>query len=143
MTLMKTSRDYPPNFDAIEAVFHAGTKAIYCYGDTVFIPGGGDLPPWLDQHEYTHYQQQGGVNATTLDIEGWWVEYMEDPKFRLAVEAQAHRAEYNWFIEHGNRQQRRKALAGIAKRLSGPLYNKMVSQAMAKKLILLSAEINA
>lgn len=128
---MKTVKGYPPNIDQINDVLHTIGKRdiIYTYGDICYMPSGGTLTPDLEAHESTHTRQQAG------DPEGWWDRYLTDEKFRLEQEVQAYRVQYNWFVEHGNRKQRRAMLQLFAKTLASPMYGNIVSVAEAKDLI--------
>ena len=131
---MKIVQGRPPNFDAIAAVLPAanGAKVLFCYGKTIYAPGGGPLSPWLIAHEEVHCLQQGD------DIEGWWVKYLTDPKFRFTQEVEAHRREWRVWLSSGtrNRAQRRGQMVVIGARLAGPLYGNMVQFSEAREMIL-------
>lgn len=117
-------------FDEIDVVFNIKDKeVIFAWGNTIYNPSGFDISPELMVHETVHGARQLG------DIEGWWQKYLNDSGFRMFEEILAHRSEYLYVMEHGNRQQRRRALKIISDRLSGPLYNRMISNAHARSLI--------
>lgn len=131
----------PPNFDAIAAAFPmAHTKGgMFAYGDSLYLPGGGDIPPAIQfDHEPVHGRRQ-----LAMGVDTWWQSYIDDPAFRLTEEILAHRAEYQWWLTspEGRKQVpgfRSKAdwmLIQIAQRLSGPLYGKLIGMAEAKRLI--------
>lgn len=132
----------PPMFDEIDAVFHVkGKPVIFAWGDTIYAPQGGPVSEALQAHEAVHGARQSN------DIEGWWRRYMTDPAFRLAEEIPAHRAEYRWHAAQPNAHQAVKGFrsrlafheADIARRLSGPLYGAMISNARARTEILRAA----
>ena len=125
--------DYPPNIEKILQVFPAARKTgvIFAYGDVVFTPSGEELPPELIVHEEVHCKRQlqypGGVEA-------WWDRYLTDASFRYIEELLAHRAEYRVLIQRAvNRNDRRACLNHVAKRLSSPLYGRVVTLDKAKK----------
>ena len=106
----------------------------WTYGDTIYSPGGVDLPPDIVAHEEQHCVQQaeydGGKDA-------WWREYLVNPRFRLEQEAEAYGAQYRFFCSKvGDRNKRALFLHRLAATLAGPLYQVAVSQQQAKALIL-------
>ena len=126
---MQIVRDYPPNYLKIKDTLHPPANAIYCYGDKIYAPGDGEVTPELIVHEQVHCDRQGDA------IEEWWDEYIYSPQFRLAEELPAHRAEYQAYLTRVpalSRPQRRRILKILAKRLSGPLYGKLISFERAK-----------
>lgn len=97
---------------------------IITYGKNVYTKG--PIPQSLIDHEQVHVDQQRYFPT-------WWVfRYLTSMKFRLQAEIPAHRAEYQAL----NREQKRRYLDVIAGRLSGPLYNNMISLSEARELIL-------
>lgn len=131
---MLIARAKPPNYDAIAAAFPAiiGRKGvIFCYGNTIYNPDNESISSPLIAHENVHRLQQGE------DIEGWWRKYMDDPVFRLEQELPAHRAEYLDFIGNPwtDRVNRRLYLSHLARRLSGDLYNRLISLDRARAFI--------
>jgi len=134
---VKIVHDRPPNYDKINAVLHPPRNAIFCYGDIIYFPAGGELPPELIAHEEVHSRRQGDA------VEEWWDKYLASPEFRLAEEIPAHRAEYLEYIKTRPglpRSRRRYVLKMIAKRLSGGLYGKVITLDKAKKAILKESE---
>lgn len=128
---------YPPNIDAIDAVFKVrGRKGvIFTYGEKIYVPDGGDVSPELRSHEGVHYSRQ---TNDVRKIEAWWDRYLVDPEFRLTEELPAHRAEYKQFrAAHRDPNARIRFLHQVAARLSGPLYGGLIkSQSHARRLIL-------
>ncbi len=104
---------------------------IFSWGDTIFNPDNVQIPNSLIKHEemHGHRQRLGGV-------EDWWEQYLHYPPFRLGEEMLAHQAEYEVLIaEARNRNDRRRALTQVSKRLSGPLYGNMIPLKRAKKYL--------
>lgn len=127
---MEVVKDYPPMFDEIDQRFHVRGKVVfYTWGDKIYNPMGGHIPPEIMAHEAVHCRQQGD------DIEGWWRRYIDEPAFRLDQEISAHVREYGFLCASGNRNERRGALASIAGRLSGPLYGHMITCARARNIL--------
>lgn len=137
---MKIITGYPPNFRDIVAVFPmAGSPdTVFAYGDRLYSPTPGVVGPSVVAHEWAHGERQlayeiGILPETKIDM--WWQRYLVDPAFRLDEELIGHRAEYRWLLEHDPRNERRHRDA-IAKRLSGPLYGRMISFADALQQVI-------
>ena len=93
-------------------------------------PGRGDIPKWLLAHELEHTAQQG------QSPDQWWKKYLAEPTFRFDAELAAHQAEYKMLRKLERNPDKRSAEAqAIARRLSGPLYNNMVSFSDALQMI--------
>ena len=123
---------FPPNFDAIAAAFPMDkfTRAIFCYGSTIYNPSGGAISEALVEHEAVHEAQQGS------SINEWWRAYIVDPAFRLAQEIPAHQREYEVFCETArDRVARRLYLSNISRRLASPLYGNLITLDRARTLI--------
>lgn len=132
---MKIIRAYPPNIDAIDAVFHIRKVkgVIFTFGDTIYNPDGGDVSPELRAHEGVHFSRQTNEIAK---IEAWWQRYLVDPEFRYNEEAPAHRAEYKAYCAlHRDYNQRARFLHHVADRLAGPLYGGLVKPSEARRFI--------
>jgi hypothetical protein len=113
---MRVIRGFPPNIRKINQTFNVrGMNVFFAWGDTIYAPMGGKLPPELMAHEEVHGRRQNG------DPAAWWERYLSDPGFRLQEEIPAHLAE----LEHLGRPEH--ALRYIAERLSSTLYGSMVS----------------
>ena len=131
---MKVVIDYPPNMDDIDRAFHVKDKPniLYAYGDLIYNPSGVVIPNWLMVHETVH-----SVRQEDHGVERWWLEYIEDPKFRLNEEIFSHRSEYAQFIrENKDRNIQNKYFHFMAQRLAGPLYANLVTVQEAKNHIL-------
>lgn len=129
---MKISHNYPPNYATIIAAIPAVAQKktiIFTYGDTIYNPGGGRIPPELEKHEATHCAQQ-----SALGIDEWWAEYLRNTEFRFMMELEAYRAQYVAAAVYG-RQQRHVLLAGYAKDLSSPWYGNLCTKKEAKDRI--------
>ncbi len=126
----------PPSdiYEACNAKFKVGRirGVIYTVGSFLYNPDGVTIDPALMAHEQVHSTRQ----IVSGDINGWWGKYLEQPSFRFKEELYAHQREWEVIqTEFSSRQQRRKQLAFITERLSGPLYGRMVSKAEAHRLI--------
>lgn len=122
--------NWPPNIKAIRAVLPVTRDNIFAYGGKIYSPGAYKLDPALIAHERVHFGQQGA------DSDGWWERFLRDKKFRLAQEIPAHQAEWQHFLGlNPGRKQRRVRLKQMAKRLSAPMYGRLISTAKAKKVI--------
>jgi hypothetical protein len=136
-TKMSVVIGLPPNIDAIDEVFH-GVKAraardgiYFCYANTIYNPCGRGIEMQIVAHECTHSLQQ-----IAYGVEKWWDDYLKNPNFRLGQELEAHRVEYEKFVkDHPGRAYRRRYARLVAERLSGPLYNRMISKKEALWLI--------
>ena len=125
--------DFPPIYSEIAAVFriHECRDVVFSFGPRLYNPYGLTIATEILAHEAIH-----GVRQRTGDhVLDWWKRYMEEPKFRLAEEAQAHRAEYRWLLAHGARKQRRKALKQVAIKLASPLYGRLVNADKARRIL--------
>lgn len=129
---MKTSTDYPPNYQLIKGFFPdlEAFDPIFCYGETIYNPFGREITPDLVAHETVHSKQQGH------DPEAWWTRYGIDPAFRLSQEIPAYHAQYE-VIKRNSRDREFLAwyLFQLAKSMSSSLYGNMVSQSEALGLI--------
>lgn len=126
---------YPPNIDAIDAVFKVRGKAIiYAYEDRIFAPFSDTISPAILAHEKVHCERQQGC------VKEWWDAYIHEREFRLGEEIPAHIAEFNHLcLQYPNRNMRRRHLAVIAHKLSAPLYGSLISKQEAKAIILKGA----
>lgn len=144
---MKIITGYPPNFRDILAVFPMARSpsTVFAYGDRIYSMARGAIVPAVVAHEEAHGERQLGYHGSVdpeLNIQMWWQRYLADPAFRLAEELVGHRAEYRWLLEHDPRNERRHRDI-IAKRLSGPLYNRMISFADALQQVIGDAPVSA
>ena len=124
----------PPLYSHIVEAFgvRPGDGVIYSWGDTVYNPDGVPIPPQVLAHEAVHGERQG---TSTVAIVQWWKRYIESPRFRLAEEIPAHQAELKWWLEYGNRAERRAAVKVVAKRLASPLYGRLVGRSAAEAML--------
>lgn len=122
----------PPNYAAIVAAFPSAARktVIFCYGRTIFAPGGANLHRAIVDHEKIHSDRQ-----LARGIESWWDQYLASAQFRLQEEIPAHKAEYETLQACGTRNQRRGALREIAHKLAAPLYGNLITVHEAKRLI--------
>ena len=124
---MQTRFGYPPNYLEIKKRLRPPPNAIFCYGDTVYMPAGGELTLPLAAHENVHRLRQGD------QVEAWWACYLMDVLFRIKEELLAHVAEYTEVLAHNpNRHTRRRYMKMMCRRLSGPMYGRGISMVEAK-----------
>jgi hypothetical protein len=127
---MRIVVDYPPIYDRIAKAFPLRGREIFAFSDTIYNPGGYDIPLWLVAHEEVHQKQQGD------DAEGWWDRYLVDTEFRYEMEFEAHQQEYRSYCKHvKDRNARVKYLNLVAGKLAAPLYGSVVSVREAKRRI--------
>lgn len=124
----------PPNFSEILQAFPmaANSGVIFSYAPDIYAPSGRDLPPELLDHESVHIKRQ-----IDMGVEAWWKYYLIDDEFRYNEELLAHQAEYKKLCEmYTDRRSRRSSLKYVAKKLSAPLYGRMISFQQAQEDIL-------
>lgn len=132
--MMQVVVGYPPNFAAISAAFPQArnTGVLFAYGEIVYNPSGVVIPPQLIAHEGVHEIQQVATGGPSK----WWTSYIDDAMFRLAQELPAHQAEFAHYCRRvKDRNLQAKMLHGIASRLSGPLYENVISFNEARRRI--------
>lgn len=131
---MKIVNANPPNYEKIVAAFPMVTtiyRPYFCYGDTIYNPGGAPLAPEKVVHESVHMMQQLEVG-----IEWWWDMYIADKAFRLQEEVDAYRMEYKEYCRlHKNREQRFVTLQNLAGQLAHELYGSLCTKAEAMAFI--------
>jgi hypothetical protein len=122
----------PPMWAEIDAAFGVSRKRgiLFAWGDRIYNPDGVQIPAQLFAHEAVH-----GVRQEKYGVETWWRDYIGSRPFRFDEELPAHRAEYRYLSEQGNRTHRRAALAGVAAKLAAPLYGNLVTLAEAKRAL--------
>ena len=122
--------EQPPMYQELAFIFrlHDRRDVIFSFGDRIYNPYQLAIEPHIAAHEAIHGIRQG-IGTEVLE---WWRRYMDDPMFRYIEELVAHRAEYYWLTEHGNRHQRRRALREVSTKLASTLYGGMVTQHQAK-----------
>jgi hypothetical protein len=119
----------PPMFEEIVKVFPgaASPSVVFCWGDTMYTPGGIAIPREIKAHERVHSRQQGTAPAH------WWARYLVDKEFRLEQELPAHRMQFTSFCEHVKDRNRRSLYLHnvVARALSSPLYGGLITHAEA------------
>lgn len=126
----------PPLFAEIDRAFGiAGAPVIFAFGDTIYNPQNVTITPELMAHEEVHGARQRGCASVEL----WWQAYIADPNFRLGEEVPAHQTEYREFClrnpDGKARPARRMFLHHVAKRLSSPLYGRLIRYEEARRLV--------
>lgn len=145
---MRIVQAYPPMIEEIDAAFNVRGKAIlFAWGETIFNPAGVDVPPELVAHEKVHGRRQLGaaIHGTARGedaVRQWWHRYIADPTFRLAEEIPAHVAEFGVLCANNRgrwrseRNMRRTLAAHVARKLSSPLYGRLIGLNEAKQLLM-------
>lgn len=128
---------------------------LWTYEDTIYNPGGFNIPDDLLVHEQTHMIQQAkyaGEGVAYLLDEGhldeikipeqpvvnsadaWWKRYLSDADFRLEQEMQAYGVQYAFFCDKiKDRNKQAKFLVRLADTLASPLYQVAIGQIEARK----------
>jgi len=139
--------ELPPNFAELNAKFNLESVKLsvyFCWGDTIYNPGGEPIHPSIIAHEQVHCDRQSQYRAIDPGgPPGWWRRYIDDVEFRLAEEVPAHRAEFQWWLKQpgiekpvpGFRSKKDAMLLAIATRLTSPIYGKMIRLHDARRLI--------
>lgn len=129
---MKIIKDFPPNIATIKKFFDIKDRGVvFAYGDTLYVPNGGEIEKHLLVHEETHECQMRG-----WDPEEWWNKYLTSSVFRLSQEVEACRNQYKYIkSQYKDKDLLSKVLAEMAENLSGKVYGYMVGFQKAKRLI--------
>ena len=88
---MAVIKSYPPNYrDILLALpdVAKNEKAVFCYGDDLYNPSGGEIEADLLLHEQIHSAQQKAIG-----VENWWRKFLTDPYFRFDQELSAFSAQ--------------------------------------------------
>jgi hypothetical protein len=136
VTQMKQKVETPPNYLDIVKVFGELDlhNTLFCYGDTIYNPGGKTISPDLEIHEDTHRVQQG--DAPEL----WWEQYLNDIEFRLRQEIEAYSAQYQFACKaideiRGPAKMKKWALESMAHALCSTMYGNIISFGEAQSKI--------
>ena len=124
----------PPNWDALNAVFHVEQRrgVIFAFGELIYNPDNVRISQPLMRHEAVH-----GVRQRRVGVDAWWTRYIEEADYRLAEELPSHMAEYEQFcMDQSDRNARSRYLFECAGRLAGPLYGGLLTRSQAKRAIL-------
>lgn len=128
---------YPPIISALEAEFGRGklrnpTRPIlFSYGKEIYNPQGITIPYPLLAHEGVHGRRQ-----LEYGLGRWWEDYVSSPRFRLEEEIPAHIAEARAMFESNPcRKNRLFIISVVGKKLSSPLYGKIISGRGARMII--------
>jgi hypothetical protein len=141
--MMKIETQYPPNYTLIISMLPSvveDTQAVFCYGDTIYNPHNRELTQDIINHEMVHSQQQGS------DVDGWYMRYLTDAKFRLKQEIEAYGLQYKSIVatidkiksnqpELPATKLKEHALNDLAYSLAGETYGKIISFGEAQSKI--------
>lgn len=128
MDELKEIKGYPPNFELIKTLGLAKEGNIYCYGQVIFNPSGGEIPSDIKYHEHIHSQEQGN------DPMGWWNHYLLESSFRLNEELKAYSAQYKLIKKSLRDKDAKDFLEEMAHNLS-TLYKLDITKEQAATLI--------
>lgn len=126
--MMKILKENPPNYGIVSKTFDlSGKKVVFTYGDTIYNPGGYNIPPDLIVHEEIHSKQQGSEPGK------WWDRYLTDVIFRLTQELEAYHSQYK-FVDSMSVPKRvvKNFLTKLALDLSGPMYGNIITAGEAE-----------
>ncbi len=126
--------DKPPIYEEAAAVFPLNGREIFAWGDTdtIYNPGGHNIPEYLIEHEKEHFRQHRDYGGSMP----WWARYLVDAEFRYEQELEAHQREYRAFCAmYKDRNKRALYLMRIAKRLTSPLYGSVGTAKEARRAI--------
>lgn len=128
---MNIVKAFPPNYPKIRKVFPkiSGRQIVFCWGNKIYNPTGGDVMEHVVVHEMVHRKQQGNR------IEEWWDKYLTDKKFRFEQELDAYAAQYAFAKPLLNAKGQAIFLGAVATDLSGSMYGNLVSYEKAATLI--------
>jgi len=134
---MREAVELPPNYRFIIEAFPAVAETrgvLFAYGSILYNPDNTRMTPALWAHERIHGARQdlheGGVD-------GWWQQYITDPKFRLVEEVLSYKAELQVLIgSNGNNRRARRAFTPlIVSKLCHPIYNFKLTREAALKCL--------
>ena len=120
--------EQPPNITTLRAAFRLTGGEVFAWAGVIYNPGGGDVSRAFIEHERVHFKQQREAGGP----EAWWDRYIVDPAWRLEQEMEATAMEFKVYSEDHGRAQRRCYLDCLARRLSLPMYGRMISKKDAK-----------
>jgi len=112
--------EYPPNFEEIaKGIPEARIEGVtFAWEDIIYVPTGGQI----SDHLMAKLKALGD-RQIKIGVGLWWTQYINDRLFRYDEELIGHRAEYSSIVsEFPNRNQRRRALKYVARKLASPFY---------------------
>jgi hypothetical protein len=131
MTELKYSKEKPKIYDKLHEVFGVNFDdgVIICDGWTIHCKY--EVPPAKVVHEVCHARQQDKYGRNLF-----WEKYLTEPSFRLEMEVEAYRKEYQFICENiKDRNLRFEFLYEMARVLSSPQYGRLCSGDEAIALI--------
>lgn len=127
--MLKVIKGYPPNIENLRLVFPITEKQLFPYGDKLYDPTDGEIPPDIMFHEQVHSEQQGN------NPEAWWHQYMMDRDFRLSQEVEAYHKQYQFVKTVYNNKEVKECLDELSDNLSSDLYKLNINKYQASTLI--------
>lgn len=129
---MEVSPTFPPMYAEIAKRFPVTARTVFAWGDTIYNPGGIEIPEDLMAHEEVHSRQQKEMGGPKV----WWDLYLTDTSFVVRQEAQAYGRQFSVICARvRDRNVRFKRLRELAQHFSGPLYGNAIDFDEAMKLI--------
>lgn len=116
MTQIYPQKDFPL-LERYAEIFEITKDTIFAYDHKIY--SNNDLPLHLIVHECAHHAQQDFYG---LDV--WVIRYLEDPKFRLAMEIDAYKQQLKSITK---RDFRARIFLESVKALSSDLYGNIIS----------------
>lgn len=120
----------PPNYAEIAAKWRLPEGVVFTYGDTVYTKDGYCSDHVL-VHEAVHVRQQAKYGGPGY----WWIDYLDDPGFRLKQEIEAYQAQWVYIEKTRGRSEKRGLLSQLSADLAGPMYGNLLTRKQAKELI--------
>lgn len=128
---MRVLHSEPPHRWLVELILGPlPDRVIFAFGDRIYNPSGGTLTAALQAHEAVHARQQGRCPWI------WWFRYLLSPRFRLAQELEAHRAEWGVARKTLPGPARRRYLRELSNRLASDMYGGLLTPGEAREAIL-------
>ena len=113
-------KDYPPNFNEINSCVHPPEDAIFTYGQDIYNPSGGEIPPDILFHERVHTKQQG------QDPKNLWFKWCYDLNFRKEQETEAFALQWKFVKENIGNKAAKECLDELAEKMQ-KVYNLGIS----------------
>ena len=128
---MNIVKAFPPNYAKVRKAFPEirGRQIVFCWGNKIYNPSGGEVMEHIVVHEMVHRKQQGDK------IEEWWDKYLADKQFRFDQELEAYATQYAFAKPLLNTKGIALFLGVIATDLSGSMYGNLVPYEKAATMI--------
>lgn len=130
---MKISNTIPPIYETLHKQFGVewDKGLVITYFPNIHVKSG-HLPPDLEAHESTHLYQQEHYKT---GVEGWWKQYIEDPRFRLQEETAAYMIQIEFIRKNLIGRTNRRAHFKHILNSFVKMYGGIVTKEKAKQLL--------